>query len=190
MSTQPPPAAAEGGASRPRPWRLLLAAAALIVVVVVVVILLTGNGGNDVETGVPKEVSAGELRDFAEEEGHDIYWAGPVPGFKVELTKTKNGNVFVRYLPSAVPIGDQRPNYTTIATYPRKEAFNAVVAAARGRGQVRRNTPGGAVAVYNRRKPTSVYLAYPDSSYLVEIYAASPQESQQLATSGRVAPVR
>jgi hypothetical protein len=166
-----------------------LLGAAIVIAAVVVAVLLLRNG-EVVETGVPEEVSPGELRDFAEDEGHDVYWAGPVPGFKIELTKTKNGNVFVRYLPSAVPVGDQRPNYTTIATYPRKGAYEATVAAAKGRGQVRRNTPGGAISLYNRRKPTSVYLAYPNSSYLVEIYAAAPQEAQQLAASGRIAPVR
>lgn len=162
----------------------------MLIAAIVVVVVLVSRAGSDIETGVPEEVSAGELRDFAEDEGHDVYWAGPVPGFKIELTKTKNGNVFVRYLPSAVPVGDMKPAYTTIATYPRKQAYNAVVGAAKGRGQVRRNTPGGAVAVYNRRRPTSVYLAYPNSNYLVEIYAAASQEAQQLATSGRIAPVR
>jgi hypothetical protein len=188
VSTQVPHPAAQPRSTRARRWWLLVIAALIVAAVVVVVLVL--RGGDEVETGVPTEVSPSELRDFAEDEGHDVYWAGPVPGFKIELTKTKNRNVFVRYLPSAVPIGDQRPNYTTIATYPRKGAYEATVAAAKGRGQVRRNTPGGAVSLYNRRKPTSVYLAYPNSNYLVEIYAAAPQEAQQLAASGRIAPVR
>ena len=187
MSTQPPQPAGQPRPTRARRLWWLVAVAVLIAAVVVVLIL---RGGDEVETGKPTEVSPSELRDFAKDEGHDVYWAGPVPGFKVELTKTSNGNVYVRYLPSAVPVGDQKPAYTTIGTYPRKQAFNAVVAAARGRGQVRRNTPGGAVAVYNRRRPTNVYLAYPNSNFLVEIYAASPQEAQQLATSGRIGPVQ
>jgi hypothetical protein len=119
-----------------------------------------------------------------------VYWAGPVPGFKLEVTKTSSGNVFVRYLPSDVPIGDMKPAYTTIGTYPRKHAYGAVLKAARGAGQVKKNATGGGVAVYNKKRKGNVYLAYRHSTYLIEIFAVSPRQAQQLALSGRIAPLK
>ena len=176
-----------GSRGRGRRWIAVLAGLIAVSAVAAIVLVVSSGEGPDLETGVPTEVSPAELRALAESVGHPVYWAGPVPGFKLEATRTAKGNVFVRYLPSAVPIGDRKPAYTTIGTYPRRGAYRATVRAARGRGQVRRDVPGGGVAVYNTRRPTSVYLAYPNTDFLIEIYAAG-REALQLAQSGRIAP--
>ena len=37
-----------------------------------------------------------------------MYWAGPIAGMSYELTKLKDGRIYVRYLPDGVELGDPR----------------------------------------------------------------------------------
>jgi hypothetical protein len=137
------------------------------------------------------EASSEQLRSFAAAQGHAVYWAGALPGRKVELTEKRGGDVFVRYLSADAPIGDPRREFTTVATYPlRVGAFDVAMSAARKEGMVSRKTRAGGVAVWSRRRPTNVYLAYPASTLLVEVYDPSAQQAQHLALSGDVRPVR
>ena len=179
--------------SRRRPrLRLLLPLilGALTVLAVLVVLTLVRNDEEELQVGTPTEVSLEDLREFAASLGHVVYWAGAVPGFKFELTHTRRGNTFVRYLPPTARIGDRRPLYTTVGTYPQSGAYATAGRAAKRRDMVRRTAPGGGIAVWSRRRPTSVYLAYPGADYLAEVYAVEPQEAQALALSGRVGPLR
>ena len=155
---------------------------------VVAAILLLGGDGGKIEPGAPSEASVGELRSLAGSVRHRVYWVGSFPGFKMEVTETSRGNVYVRYLPKEIPIGDPSPAYTTVATYPRRGAFQAL--AAKRKGLIRTRTSGGGVAVSRTDRPTSVYLAYPGSDLLVEVYAPRAGEARNLALSGRVRPVR
>lgn len=145
--------------------------------------------GRVVEAGVPTEASVEDLRSFAHSLGHVVYWAGVLPGRKLELTHSRSGDVFVRYLPNQAPIGDRSPDFTTVATYPRSDAYAATDRAARRRGAVKRRAPGGGLAV-GRKRSRSVYLAYPGSDFLVEVYDPSERGAWNLALSGRVGPVR
>ena len=48
----------------------------------------------------------------------------------------------------------------------------------------------GSSAVTNSRLPQIVYLAYPRSDYLIEVYDRAAQRARSLVTSGQVGPVR
>jgi hypothetical protein len=137
----------------------------------------------------PRIVSLQELREFAGSLPHPLYWAGTFPGFKLELTTSANGNIYVRYLPKDVAIGDRRPLFTTIGTYPMRNAFAALKKAGRQEGTVETPAAGGGIALSRRTRP-SVYLAYPGAEVLVEIYARGQGRAQELLQSGRVGPVR
>jgi hypothetical protein len=137
----------------------------------------------------PRSVSVRELRAFADSLPHPLYWAGTFPGFKLELTASANGNVYVRYLPKDVAIGDRRPLFTTIGTYPMRNAFASLKKAGRQEGTVETPAPGGGIALSRKARP-SVYLAYPGAEVLVEIYARRQGRAQELLQSGRVGPVR
>ena len=144
-----------------------------------------------VETGVPTEISPQELVALAGSAGHVVYWAGPAsPGFKLELTRDGDGRLFLRYLPDSAPLGDREGAYTTVATYPVEDAFDVARRAARRRGMTSDRVPGGGIAVSNRRRPTGIYLAYPGSDYLVEVFAPAPGAARKLVLSQNVAPVR
>ena len=138
------------------------------------------------------ETSPEHLRSFAAAQRHAVYWAGMLPGRKLELTKNRRGDVFVRYLAPGASPGDRRAGFTTVGTYPlRLSAYEAATGAAKKKGMVSRKSRSGGIAVWNPRRPTSVYLAYPTSNHLlVEVYDPSPQRAQRLALSGEVASVR
>lgn len=173
---------------RPRPAVL---AAILVALLAVMAGVLLVAGGDDEATalGAPRVVSVQELRDFARGEGQPVYWAGEMEGTKLELTQTSRDHVFLRYLDDLAPAGDTKPIYTTIGTYPRSAALQAVQRAGRGKGMVRRQVPGGGLAVWSRLRPTSVYLAFPGSDYLVEVFQPKARIARDLATAGRVGPI-
>jgi hypothetical protein len=149
------------------------------------------NDGDDgTPRGKPREVTARELRSFAFSAGHPIYWAGAIPGFKFELTHTVRGDVFIRYLPEDVSIGSPRPIYTTIGTYPMTNAYGVARTAGAKADARRLVAPGGGLAVWRRAHPRTVYVAYPGSGVLVEVYGANSSRARALALSGRVGPIR
>jgi hypothetical protein len=172
----------------------LLRIAALIAVAVVVglVVWLLVKDDDEGPTGQgtgPGIVSPADLRSFAASVGHEVYWAGELPGRKIELTQTQNGNVYVRYLRGNAVPADPRP-FLTISTYPVANALEAVKGV-QGKGNITRKLPGGGLVLTSRESPAnrSVYLAYPGSNYEVEVYDLSPKRSFQTAASGKVVPI-
>jgi hypothetical protein len=118
-----------------------------------------------------------------------VYWAGPRERHTYELTRPTDGNVYVRYLPAGVRAGDERPDFTTVGTYPRPRALARLRALARDAQGVTFRVPHRGFAVYARGRPTSVYLAFPGEDVQVEVYDPSPQRARQIARSGRVRPI-
>ena len=139
--------------------------------------------------GTPVTASLGELQAAAGKADAPIYWAGTRPGDRFELTRTKRGRTYVRYLPPGVKAGDKRAAFLTVATYPQRRAYPVTEAASRRRGMVRRSTPGGGLAVWQRRNQRSVYLAYPGSDQLVEVFSPSADDARRLVLAGDVGPI-
>jgi len=146
------------------------------------------NGGGGAP---PASVSTEGLRSLSDEVGHAVYWAGPRSKDTYELTRTKDGSIYVRYLPAGVQVGDPRPEFLTIGTYPHPNAVGTVREASRREGAVARRIKGGGLAVSNKARRRSTYLAYPsDPDLLLEVFDPSPARSRKLAASGRVVPAR
>ena len=119
--------------------------------------------------------------------GQPVYWAGPRTGAVYEVTESA-GRVYVRYLASGTQLGSPQPDFLTVATYPRPNAYADIEAAAKRPGAVTIAIPEG-LAVYDSATPTSVYLAYRGSTQQVEVYSPSGLEARRLVESGRVRPV-
>lgn len=119
--------------------------------------------------------------------GEPVYWAGPRAGAVYEVTET-DGRAFIRYLTSSNQLGSPQPDFLTVATYHRTNAYADVEAAAERPGAVKIAIPEG-LAVYDSAKPTSVYLAYRGSTQQVEVYSPSGFEARRLVESGLVRPV-
>jgi hypothetical protein len=134
--------------------------------------------------GVPTAVSPGELRAYSKP-SRPVYWAGAPQDEKMEFTR-KPGAVYVRYLDPGVEIGDKTARYTTIATYPVKNAHSVLRRSAGTAGAVSFRAPRGATGLWRKSRATSVYLAWPHLNYLVEIYDPSPTRARALAQSGTI----
>jgi hypothetical protein len=128
---------------------------------------------------VPTETSIGELTAYASQ-SRPVYWIGRQGADRLEVTRTSRG-VFVRYLPPGVAAGDRSPQFTTIGTYPVNAARAYAERAAGRAGALHAEAENGALAVWQKAKPTNVYLAFPRSDYLVEVYDPSPRRARRLA---------
>jgi hypothetical protein len=135
----------------------------------------------------PSAATVPLLEAFAARLGHPIYWAGPRPGYTYELTQTADGRVFIRYLPSGVGIGDPRPDFLTVATYPFPGAFTTVKRTSGG--AVVLKLAHGGIAVVDTRYPKSIHLAYPGTDYQVEVFDPSPAGGRALVATGRITQV-
>lgn len=191
--TPAPPAAPPPVA--PTRWTL---GGTLVVVVIVLAMAVTvaaalwmrGDGGKafKLELGVPTAASVSDLRAFASP-GRPVYWVGPANSDTLEVTRTSGGAIYVRYLPAGVAVGDSAPSYTTIATYSTPDAYATLQRSARTRGFRQSKAANGGLAVWQPSQAMSVYLAFPKSDYLVEVYDLSPRRARSLALN-RVRLVR
>ena len=138
----------------------------------------------------PRIVSPAQLEKFARSHGGPLYWAaGPKSGFRLELTEASGGRTFVRYLPPGVRAGDPRPDFLSIGTYTREQAFADLTQVSKRRGMVSNDAPGGGIVVFDSSKPTSVYLAYPGRPYQVEVFAPASPTTRALILGGHVTRV-
>ena len=183
---------------RPRFSRPVVVGAivALLVIAIAVIVLVTrGDDGATTPpppTGTraePVKANADALRTVAAAVGHPVYWA---PGEKTatyELTKTPDGRLFIRYLPADVQIGDPRPNFLTIGTYPQENPLASVQQGAKRKGAVTKELPGGGLSVSQSDRPTSVFFAYPESKVLIEVYDPTANRAATLVSSGAILPI-
>lgn len=187
--TAPPPAPAPVAESRWTTGGILVLVLVLLAVAatIVAVLRMGGDGGKSfkLELGVPTAASASDLRAFASP-SRPVYWIGPANSGTLEVTRTARGAVFVRYLPAGVAVGDRAPSYTTIATYSTPDAYATTQHSSGFRGFRHAEAPNGGLAVWRVKLPTSVYLAFPNSDYLVEVFDPSPRRARSLALSTRV----
>jgi hypothetical protein len=144
----------------------------------------------------PASVSAGSaagivtparLAELAELRRAPIYWAGSLPGTRLELRTTRIGT-YVRYLPAGMPAGSDELA-PTVATYPLREAYDTAVDRGKSPQMSSRRLHGGGIAVWRGARALSVYIAFRGDPYLVEVYAPEPGEARRLALSGRIAAV-
>jgi hypothetical protein len=195
-----------GRSTRQAPIRIGAVVALALAIAFVVWLVVRGND-NDNSSSTPKTsstpapakttpkahetvraASPQSLRALAKASGHPIYWAGPQPKVKYELTQVTDGRIYIRYLPKAVPLRTKHL-YPIVATYPVPNAYKAVRTAAKESGAVTFRTKRGGLAVYNQSAPTNVYLAFPGSKYQVEVFDPNPSRARQLVRSGTIRPI-
>jgi hypothetical protein len=187
-----PGASAPGWGSVHRTPALLVAAGIALLAILGVVLWLVLRGGSDTSSSPGAPAAAASFRrlsQFASSVGHPVYWAGLQPRFTYELSHTKDGRVYIRYLAPGVKVGNRNPNYLTVGTYPLQNAFATIRATARKQGLQTLDIPGGGVAFQYKNRPTSVYLAYPGSNYQIEVFDPSAARALRLVTSGQIKPV-
>lgn len=177
-------------AGRPNWYRIAPIVVLAIVIGVIVWLIVKGDDDNETSSSPPANAaSIDTLRTLPGELGHDVYWAGERSGFTYELTQV-DGNIYIRYLPAGINVGDPRPNYLTVGTYPKRRAYAVLRRQGGQTGNHSVATARGGIAVWSDQRPQSVYVAYPGSDVQVEVYAPSSSRARRLATSGTVTPIR
>jgi len=139
-----------------------------------------------VKTLSTKAVSAAQLASTGRKLNQPIYWVGASnTATTYELTQNSKHQVFVRYLPLGVKVGSSN-SYLAIGTYPMKNAFAVTRALAAKAGSVRLTAPGPSIALYLRSRPQNIYVAFPGSSYQIEIFDPSASHARQIIRSGLI----
>jgi hypothetical protein len=113
---------------------------------------------------------------------------GQIPGTTLELTRTPDGRIYIRYLPAGVAPGSSAPALT-VATYPAADGLAATTAAARKPDGIRIPLPHGAVAFFARSRPTNVYVAFPGVREQIEVFDPSTRRVRALVAANRLTPV-
>jgi hypothetical protein len=179
----------------PRRGRLLLLGGALVAVaLVVVLVLLLGGGGDDDGGPVARRApaapaTAGELARTAATAGHPVYWLGARDGTTYELTRTRDGRIFIRYLPAGVAVGSDAADYVTVGSYPQAGAYGALARTARAAGATVVSIPGGGRAYQDPDRPTSAYAAFPGSDVQIELFDPTAGAALRAARGGELVAV-
>ena len=171
---------------------MLIAAALAVAIAVGVAVWLLASGddeGSGPRRAPAKAASIRALNAFAGSLAHPVYWAGSQPRFTYELSRTKDGRIYVRYLPPGVKLGDRKPNYLTVGTYPQRNAFATLRATIKKQKAQTIRLAGGGLAFQDKGRPTSVYLAYPGQEFQIEVFDPSPARARELVSSGQIKPV-
>jgi hypothetical protein len=173
----------------------LIRTVALLVIAAAVALLTwvvtrPDNNGTSTEKRAPAVAATAEaLSTLPAQVGHDVFWAGEKAGYTYELTQTRDGRIYVRYLPAGVAIGDPRPAFLTVGTYPIRGGYENLKKQAARAGEATKTLPGGAVAVPGKQGQ-SVYFAYPRKDFQVEVYDPTPGRARSLVFSGKITATR
>jgi hypothetical protein len=181
--------------------RVRLGAVIAVALAVAFLVWLIFIRGDDNDTAPPGDVATqvqpfgpaianrGNLRDAADQVGHEIYWAGPDEPGRVELTLSADGRAFVRYLTGGAEPGRQAADFLTIATYNIGDGFAATSEVAGREGNESFEIDDGGIAVFAADRPERVYFAYPGSELQVEVYDPQPERARELVEANEIVPV-
>ncbi len=146
--------------------------------------------GADLSAGAgPVEVGEADLQKLGGKIDTPVFWAGDQGQAALELTRTTDDRVFIRYLDKEGQIGSEEPDFLTVGTYPLKNAYDLLQKSASESGAVVEDAPNEGLVVTSEDAPTSVYIAYPDEDFQIEVYDPDPDHALDLAASGQVEPV-
>lgn len=177
----------DGLLTRVRPGALIAIGCGIAALVVVLVVVLTDGGPTRAE---PEEAGLAKLRVAAEEAGFPVYWAGEMGGFQYELSRTKDGSVYVRYVPDGTPIGDQRPDFLTIGSYPVANAPAELRKEAKKVDAPLEHLGAKGLTYTDPANPTSVYLTFRDADFEIEVYDPDPARAAELVQGDQLFPIR
>jgi hypothetical protein len=165
------------------------AVVAALIVVAIGFLVIKGLGGDNSSSGKPQAVDASRLSNLTDGTGHPVYWAGPTPpSSSYEWWELANGRIYVRYLTGGALPGDKRSSFLTIGTYPVGNGPRALRKADKFPGNRLLKVHGGGTALVNS-KSSSVYLAFPNSPYEIEVFDPDPSKALRLVASGKIHPI-
>jgi hypothetical protein len=156
-----------------------------IVAISVSWILARNDGDEQALKGDSGEVTLAQLKQLDEEAGHPVYWAGPRENATYELTRTADGGIYIRYLPTGSE-ATSRDRHLSVGTYPYPHAYDTIRKVADRAGSRSSRIPGGGIATWSANRPRSAYIAFPQIDLQIEVYDPSPDRARELAFSGAI----
>jgi hypothetical protein len=180
------------GLDDPGQRRRLGVAASVALVAVAALLAFFGGGGEEEDSALrsaPHLVDATELAEAESALGHPVYWAGPLPDQRLELSVEPDGSVYLRYLPPGAAVGSSSGAYLTVGTYPVADAQAALRRTAASAGAGIGRVADGGIVLENPESAGSVYLAYPGSDLQIEVYDPAPGGAMELIEAGEIRPV-
>lgn len=173
--------------------RLLTILLVVLSVALIAVVAIWVFGDDDYSAPAadePTALTASELSEFAAEQSTPVYWLGERGEESYELTDSRSGRVYVRYLTDGAAAGDKRADFVTVATYPSENGVAALRKAAREeKGAKLGKTDDGAVLLVEPTSANNAHLAYRGANLQIEVYSPVPGEALRLAARGEVEPV-
>jgi hypothetical protein len=179
-----------------RSQRPMIAAVLVLAIVAAIVVgwlVFRDDGSSSPTNGpvvaariAPVALNVSGLRTLLGSVKQPVYWIGPKQNVLYELTRTTNGNVYIRYLPADVKAGAEEGKHLIVATYPFPGAFEALKKVAGARAV---DVPGGGIASVSANRK-SVNIAYPTVAYQLEVFDPKPGRALEIATAGQLRPVK
>jgi len=166
-----------------------IALGAVVMVALALVLALSGEDSSSGRSDGGEVLTAEALREAVSGPGTPVYWAGEQAGTELELSQPEAGRTFVRYLTDGAKAGDPRPIFLTVGTYDRPHPVRELRRQGKSEGAVLGEAPGGAIVYYDRRRPQSVYLAYPGVEAQIEVYDPDVKQALRLVNSGQIVAV-
>jgi len=163
----------------------------LVVVALVVVLATRGSGSSHkaaprVTHSPPTAATKAQLVALAKTLGHPLYGVPSITNATIELNRFSDGSVILRYLPAGVKVGTLNQSYLAVGTYKTPNAYALVSKASKEKQATVDHLSGGGLGVTRALVPKSVYVAYPGSTLLIEVYDPSPSFGHKLVREGRV----
>ncbi len=155
-----------------------------------------GNGGGGSGANVtvsmvgPEEMTTAEVQSFAAAQSIPVYWAGDKGDTALEVTRTEDGSIYVRYLEVGAVAGDPSPDFLTVGSYPIADAYGLTSEISKRDDAIVGRTHDGGLIVTTKERPESVYIAYPDTDVQIEVYDPNGKRSIKLASSGQIVTVQ
>ena len=148
----------------------------------------TNPGNTDYPAFAAKFIPPGQMAAQPIILGEGFYWAGPLPGFKIELRRTTEGAVYVRYMGKGTHEAEPG-HFLTIATYPFNSAVEGLKDEAKKEHSRTVKGKHHSIIYVHPHHPQSVYMAFiNDPNVEIEVVGTTPAQAAQIANSGRVRP--
>lgn len=184
------PAPEEGGLSQRTQRGLAAAVIALLAALVFLAFAVTGDDddeGDQAGPVAPVELTASELANRVSDFDHPVYWTGDAPPDRYELSSTNEDRVFIRYLTPRAQVGDERPIFPTVGTYPVADAIADLEAAAAQGETGLEQREGYSLLVEDE---TRVYVVFDDQPELeIEVFDPRPGRALDAIDSGTLEPI-
>lgn len=137
----------------------------------------------------PSTFDANGVKVTAQALHQPAYWIGTRKGYSYQLERAANGYTYITYLPPGTTKPRKGTRYIVVATYPLPQAMDKLSKAADRAKATTLTIPGHGIAVVGQIHPNSVYVAYPNTDFEIEVVAPTIAQARRLVVGGALRSV-